>query len=93
MAMAGMDPLMDAPLEPAMPQPQGGESEDMAAAAFEVAIEYLPMVPTPLLEQSLVAMAGEMEQRMGAQAPQAPQAMPMGAQPMPMAAEGIAGLV
>ena len=91
------DPLMDGlpmdPMDPMDPMtaqaPAGGDDpETLAAAAFEVATEYLPAVPTPVLEQTLMAFAAEFEQRMagGAMQPQAP----MAAAPAP---QGIGSLV
>jgi hypothetical protein len=89
------DPLMDGlPMGPMAAQAPGGgdDPETLAAAAFEVATEYLPAVPTPVLEQTLMAFAAEFEQRMAGDAAMQPQA-PMAAPAEAMPPQGIGSLV
>ena len=92
------DPLMDGlPMDPMDPMaaqaPAGGDDpETLAAAAFEVATEYLPAVPTPVLEQTLMAFAAEFEQRMAGDAAMQPQA-PVAAPAEAMPPQGIGSLV
>lgn len=73
------DPLMAAPLDPAAAgtdpmagMDSGADPESMAMAAFEVAMEHLPMMPDALVDQALSAFSAEAERRAEMQTPEEP---------------------